>query len=282
MYCQLGNIVFDGLKSFVSFGDEKEATIAEHALYGRKPKLQGTGTGLKKLTISLYLHQSFCIIKNEVAALTAAMESFDIMPLLWGNGDFEGNFNINKISRSLNEQDKLGNIYACTVSLELTEVAMETDMLEGQQQQARKNAFATGNKNPASKSIRVNLIPFNQQMADTTKAIKSNAAGINASTGKYVNKPSLNSRIKVGTEIIKENASKLLAAYEDVTSPLRQLQDFKTYCTDLKSIADRMGNDIFNNPSLSTIVADNEDLQNMVTKIYGLMTDIIKASIIRK
>ncbi len=86
MYAQIGTTVFDGLQSFVSFSSEEEAVLVEYALINRKPRLQGAGIGLRALSISLFLHQEFCAVKDEVSKLRAAKDTYEVLPLLWGNG----------------------------------------------------------------------------------------------------------------------------------------------------------------------------------------------------
>lgn len=178
MYAQLGNTVFDGLKSFVSFSQDGDVVLVEHALIGRKPRLQPSGLNLETITLSLFLHQEYCNVELEIAKLISSRDAFEILPLLWGNGKIEGNFVIKQLTRDKVQQDELGNTYASVVTVILKE-CINDNRLDQAQQDAQKNAFAV-NKKPSTKSSRSNVTTCPQQISLSITRIRSAGGMINS------------------------------------------------------------------------------------------------------
>lgn len=204
MYAQLGTTIFDGAKSFVTFSKDDEPIIAEHATIGRKSKLQGIRQGLSNISISLFLHQEFCVVKDEIAKLYASANNFEILPLLWGNGQVEGYFVISRISQTKAQMDGLGNTYAAVMDVALIE-SIDGYNLNQQQLQAKKDAFATGSKQPAQKSTRTNPTPCDNGVAKNMSIISTNGhlvdVLIKSYTIKNVNNPkTLNALVNVKSE----------------------------------------------------------------------------------
>lgn len=108
MYLQLGDIRFEGLLGFESFSDSIEATYAQHELINRKPHLQRTGDGLREFNAKIKLHAGFCIPEEQYEKLEAKRLSGEIMPLIYGNGKYEGNYILKSISRTPIQTDLSG------------------------------------------------------------------------------------------------------------------------------------------------------------------------------
>lgn len=217
MYCQLGTTVFDGLKSFVTFSSQEDAVIVEYALINRKPRLQGAGIGLVTLSITIFLHQEFCVVKDEIAKLRSSLEKYESLPLLWGNGTVEGNFVIVTLSRNVVEQDPLGNIIAAQIALTLKEFIVE-NTADSQQQQAQQNAFATGNKQPATKSNRVNPVACNAFVSKEMSLIRSAGADVDSRMQKYRVASDNNIYALRSVGVIQKESAKLLQATADSTT----------------------------------------------------------------
>ncbi|SHN45942.1 phage tail protein [Chitinophaga sp. CF418] len=208
MYCQLGTTRFDGAKSFVTFNSDEEAIIVEHAIIGRRARLQGAGLGLRNISLSLFLHQEFCQVLHEVRILRQSKNSFEILPLLWGNGHIEGEFVIMTMSETKIQQDAIGNTVSTTVNLTLKE-SVEEDKLDKKQAEAQASAFAVGSKKPATKSNRVNQKNCEQTVSSLCSGVKANGSVLNKYCQGYTNIGDTNWRIKFVLNRIDEDAKKL-------------------------------------------------------------------------
>ena len=191
MYAQLGTTQFDGAKSFVTFSSDEEAIIVEHALINRPAKLQATAPGLRNITLSLFLHQQYCKVAEEVTRLRNAKNSFEILPLLWGNGQTEGDFVITSLNETKTEMDSIGNTVSATVNVTLKQ-NYDDDKLTQKQMDAQKRAFAVGDKTPPTKSNRTNTVPCNQRIASIISGIKANAGAADRYCQGYTNVPRTN------------------------------------------------------------------------------------------
>ncbi len=160
MYSQLGNMVFDKANGFTSLSDTLEITYAEHNLINQVTVLQPTGRNPQEYNINIFFHQRFCNVAEQIKALDDAATSYQILPLLMGNGKLLGNFVIISREKSIIESTPQGDIVAVNISLVLKEHI--SDVLTTEQQQDKQNAFAVdkksnsgtsnSNKKPKSKS----------------------------------------------------------------------------------------------------------------------------------
>jgi len=150
MYCQLGNTFFENLKTFNDFSNSGSATYAEHAVIEGKPKLQFTGVSLEEIRLSIRLHVSFCNPLNELDNLTSCRNDAEILPLLWGNGVFDGYYVITDLQYTIEDQDPQGNVFSYIVSLTLKEYVVK-DRVQQLQNESRHNAKAVGDKKPVAK-----------------------------------------------------------------------------------------------------------------------------------
>ena len=205
-YAQLGSTIFDGYKSFVSYSNDEEAVLVEHALINRKAKLQGAGLGLQNITITLYLHQEFCVVKDELDALQKSMQQYEILPLLWGNGTLEGSFVIASINKQALQQDALGNIYAASVSVSLKESVADNVTTPPPQ------GSATGDTKPVTKSKRSNPTSCNKQMSALANDAVSRAAQMVNSFINLSSAPAIRSEFTKSANIIQNDTASLIAA----------------------------------------------------------------------
>jgi phage protein U len=279
MYAQLGTILFDGRKSFVSFGDEKEAILVEHARINNDPKLQRAGSGSRKVSLSIYLHQEFCVVEDEKTKLNEYLDGSEILPLLWGNGKIEGEFVIQSISRTVNDQDSFGNILGCTVSLSLIEVKVD-DRLEKQQQKAKGDAFAVGNKKPAITSSKVNPATINKNVALNVQAISTNGKSVDDKARKYAG-AALDKKELLGyiDKIFSyanylDTISGLLTEYSGI------VDDFKTAAGNVAARCTALS--IVLGTGSSNISAQAGDLAVAIRSLKGTATTIVQNSITRK
>ena len=291
MYAQLGTTVFDATQSFVSFSDDEEAVIVEHALIGRKAKLQPIAIGLRNISISLFLHQEFCKVTDEINKLRNSKNTFEILPLLWGSGLLEGEFLITTMGHTKTQMDSLGNTIAATVSLSLKENVTDNKLTQ-QQQQAQTNAFAVGNKKQTTKSTRVNPSSCQQQVSNIITLIKGNAGNVDIYSRQYTNNPATNNRIKSHLNIININASKLVDASATSSSCVYGVSNFGANANTVKLKASGMLVHIQSNidgfinplfiPNLSGVKADNDTLQAAVKSLVSSANKVLKSSIVKK
>ena len=130
MLCTWGDITFDA-GHIISISEDGGATYAEHALIGRKPKLQYTGDSLRTYELSINLHWLRSgpkqIYANSPAmllsALNTAVAAHKPLPFSWGDGTYEGVFVGDSISLEREETTPDGRLLAATYTLTLKEFA---------------------------------------------------------------------------------------------------------------------------------------------------------------
>lgn len=289
MFCQLGKIQFEGAKSFVTFSEEEEAVVVEHALISRKSKLQGTAIGLQSINITLFLHQEFCKVTEEIAKLRSAKNTFEILPLLWGNGQLEGNYVITSISQALTQMDNLGNTISATVSISLKESFTE-DRQSQEQQQAQKQAFAVGDKNPPSKSNRINPVSCSRKVGDIMTIIKANAGAVDNYCLSYNNDSAANVKMVSHLNIIMQNCSNITNATPGAC--ISEHPGFAGAAIDTRHFAGLLQITIKENtalfvkpvyvPNLEKIKSQNRDLQDSVRKLTTAANALLKSAITKK
>lgn len=98
MYAVLGEIEFEPLTGFTSLEERLGADYAEHALIGRKPRLQFVGDKLDEVRGSLRFHHSFCDPGAELTRLEQEKNKHEPMALVMGNGDHRGHFVITELT----------------------------------------------------------------------------------------------------------------------------------------------------------------------------------------
>lgn len=150
MFAQLGKIQFDVLKTFSDFTEKASAVYAEHVLLDGKPRLQRTGSSLNEISLSMMFHNAFCNPKSEIESLKTARDNGEVLPLLWGNGEVEGDFVITDLEIVREEAGPEGSIVAAGVSLQLKEYVI-TNRVQQAQSEHREKAKAVGNKKPVAK-----------------------------------------------------------------------------------------------------------------------------------
>jgi phage protein U len=278
MFCQLGNIIFEGLKSPTSLSSKEGAVFAEHALINTKARLQPTGHQLKEITIALKLHQSFCSIETELQNLRDAVAGFKVMPLLWGNGKLEGNFVATELGVETEETDNNGNRICIILSVSLKEFYIK-DQVNIKQQEARKNAFATGNKTPPVKTNRVNPSTCEQTVSNIISASKSRAASINKICFVYQNAGRENNDIKTHLSYINNHCERLLTIANTSGSCASTLSGFKEAASNLKSQVGFMSSAEPGN--MGNMKTQNDILQNRVRLVERVSAPLIKKAATR-
>lgn len=281
MYAQLGTTIFDGYKSFVSFSQDEEAILVEHALINRKPRLEGSGLGLRTLTISLFLHQEFCQVEQEIAKLRASKDSFEILPLLWGNGKVEGQFVIKQMTSAKVQQDGLGNTYAATVDFVLKESVVDNQQDQAQQA-AQKKATSVGNKQPATKSKRVNPVPCPQKINGYISTIRSNGGAVDTTMRGYSGQQFKSAAITINCKAIVDTCDNLILETSAQSSCIFGNSGIRQNAQSVQTAAGNLGNDVANpNPVIPTAQADNTSLQAAIKLLITASSSILQNAILR-
>jgi hypothetical protein len=210
MFCQLGNIVFQGLFGPSVWNYEgDEATYAMHELIGGKTRLNKTGDELQKLTFEIKLRVDFCNPALVLANIKTAKEAGTIMPLLLGNGKYVNDFVILSFPYEITQAFGDGTIAEAKVTLTILEY-VSYNKQEQAALAARKAAFAVGNINPVI-----------QRPPQPVSAIKGIAQSITAATQQTSKIDKLisdfkNNPVIVTANKIKESCDKAIDNLNDV------------------------------------------------------------------
>lgn len=97
MYAALGTVEFDLVSYWSDFSHQQGVDFAEHALIGKKPRLQFVGDKLDTLNIGMKFHFAHVDPEAELAKLRTAMSAKRPLRLVLGNGRYEGRFVIESI-----------------------------------------------------------------------------------------------------------------------------------------------------------------------------------------
>ncbi|MCM5528969.1 phage tail protein [Parasegetibacter sp. NRK P23] len=290
-FAQLGTTEYKGAFTFNSYSEDEEAIIVEHPLIGRKARLQQGATGLRTIAISLFLHQEYCNVEAEIKKLRASKDSFEILPLLWGNGAVEGEFIIASIGISKAQMDDTGNTISSLVNISLKENVVD-DKRDQQQQQAKKDALAVGNKKTPSKSNRINPSTCSKQSIDIISVIKANSGRVDTISRQYTNNPALNSKLMSHLKIISNSAQMLVDATNNSGSCLFNNTNIRGTATNVKNRADSLkaivhanaggyGSGLFT-PDITGVKTGNTTLQSAVRALDSAANTIRQSSITRK
>jgi GpU protein len=293
MFAQLGAIKFNGLSSFVSYSTTEEIVLAEFALIGRKPRLMGAGVGLVTLNLSITLHASFCNVSDEISSLQTSMESFEILPLLWGNGKKAGEWVIKEMPVEFVNMDKFGNIYDAKVNLTLLESVEDNKQLQAQQAAANK-AFATGDKQPATKSKRVNPTSCQKSISNLVNEIRQYGDVINKVIPVYTGDHSQASLVRRACDTIRENCNTINTTIKTSGSCVYNNTDLLSWSNSVLISAGTLGTDITINsnvlggaqysgdvPDGNKIFSDNTNLQTAINGLVSSAGSVFKSAIIQ-
>lgn len=179
MFAQLGDIIFEGLKGFDSLSVSNASSIAQHALIGRKPKLQFTGDDAQSISITANLNAAFCTPEDELSALEEARSRAQVLPLIDGTGRVYGDYVIQSIEYDINKTDTSGAIVNALVTIELIE-SYDEEKAKARALAARNAAFAVSSMNPMQATT-VSSGTDATQLMGSLQSAKSEANAINNS-----------------------------------------------------------------------------------------------------
>ncbi len=121
MFALLGEVQFEVIGSPESIISSRRYDYAVHRVIQDRPKLQWLAPDLEILRFELMLHRSLTDPAADLAVLLAAAEAHQALPLIFGSGEFRGNFVISELSTLSRQLSGNGAPIAIAVRIELME-----------------------------------------------------------------------------------------------------------------------------------------------------------------
>ena len=280
MYSQLGNIIFEGPFGFNSFENKSGASYAAHELINGKPVFQPTGNNPDEISIEIHLRAEFINVTQAIAALKKSCADFEVLPFIKGTGQIIGDFIINEITESHQHALPDGTLIEATLQVSLTEY-VTADRLQQQQAQARKDAFALGDKKPLAINITQNkTVP--QLASDDLTAVNSQASVLDRNVSQYENnvsqRQSLAEKIQNGLNKIDKSITDFNERLEEITI----LQDVQDIISDANAVRQVIQNFTFPVTSISDLQGSNRDLQSAIRALNSGSISLINLVITRR
>jgi phage protein U len=183
MFLQIGNHQFSIPNSPDSFSHTDETEYAQHDLMGVKPVLQPSANSLEEVSLTIQLHAEFCNVAQTIADLKTSKDSFEVLPILFGNGRYLMDAVITSLQQDWVESFEDGTPNRVSLSVSLKEY-QTADKLAQQQNAARKNAFAVGDKKPVNIGL-VQPATIPQQASVNIAAVNSESGNIDSAVSQY-------------------------------------------------------------------------------------------------
>jgi phage protein U len=123
MFAQLGDIQFTLVDSPDFLTGTKRIDYAEHQIIEGKSRLQYIGEALEAKSMRIRFHASFCDPDARLTELNDAAGRHEALPLVMGNGAYEGHFVIEEVRVDLRQAFADGTPIAIDVDVQLKEWA---------------------------------------------------------------------------------------------------------------------------------------------------------------
>lgn len=274
-FATLGAVQFVKLKSFLEFSKQGGVTYAEHKPLDGKPRLQPTGNSLDELSITMRLHNTFCKPAEELKILKRYRDTFEVLPLVWGNGKVEGQFVITDISESIEDADPVGNIFSYRVSCNLKEYYTPDKKLD-EQLQDKKNAAAVGDKKPVAKK-KSNKPTCAKTVSGIVTKIENHARMVSSyvdtnQTGSIT----VRNNIKLNLDGVIREVDNLIKHCDDPKSCAHSYPDIKAKAFGVNNAANTF---IFQLTTFGALPPENKKLQASVASLKTAATPLIKTAI---
>ena len=233
MFAQLGNIVFDGFFSFNSFSSEgNEAKLAEFELLNAKPRIQKTGDTLEQISVTINVHAKERNPSAFIDLLRSLKASGEVLPLLIGNGRYAGDYIIESVPYQVTSAFADGSIIEASITLNLKEY-LSTNKIELAQQEAKRKAFAVGDKSPV-----INRTPQPPTEIYTVgkgiSEVTQQTYKIDQLVSEYENNVAAR---EVTAKRIKDTCDTVNAKISEVNSKLDEAREIQNKFTGIKSVA---------------------------------------------
>lgn len=286
MFAQLGDIKFEVLTAFTDYSIKKESNYAEHARIDGKPGLQFTGEKLDTVSFKIKLHHLIAVPEDEINKLNVARSNGQILPLVWGSGDYEGDFVIVSINVSRSRCNDQGDIMEAEIEIQLLEYFI-VNKADQESSDARQKGFANSDNNPQVVTGKFGTLSEAQKAALMTSESKAEADRINSATDEAVNNPATRARRfkevskKVGGLKTKlEQLQKLVFDTDGLKDRTDNMQVYLRACIraadKLKAISSG------ETPNVSDANQANQDLRNAMDLMQRSSSPIAGLVAIRK
>lgn len=277
MYAQLGEIKFELLRGFSSYEDEKSSNYAELPLIDGKPKLQRVGENLQEVTLGMSFHAGFCVPKTEYENLNAYRISGEILQLIYGNGDYEGDFVIVSIKKTIVTAADDGSAVHMICDVVLKEY-YDTDKLQTKATAGVKNGFAVSSNRPLPVSV-VENEPSAElaTMQDVTDSKKGNVEVDTETSRVKTLMEKVSGLIQRAQKFSDESQvfqAKLVAGINKIDTSLNAMQNKLNVYTSLNIIAPNLQTELTNAQAASTAAMD---VVNTYVTIPGVVNTTVEA-----
>lgn len=279
MFAQLGNIIFRGLTGPDSFEHTDSTTYAQHDLINAKPLLQAVGNDLEEIALEIKLRAEF--INPELARLQLKKykDEFQVLPFIKGNGQYLGDFVITEMVTTSVVALQDGSIVESNLSITLREF-ISGDKLQQQQNTARKQAFAVGDKKP----VAIASIPkptIAQVTATDLAAVDSYAFVVDRKSSEYVNnvtqRPNISDKIQAALQ-------KMDVKLHDINNALANiplLSDIPTIVAAINAVQSQVSAFSFPITSLDDLRLNNTNLQLVIRNLGAASIEILNIVLTR-
>ena len=121
MFAQLGEHIFQGLKTPTSFSDTEAVRYGQIPRVNDKPAIQPTGAELKEIRLTVMYSVEFCEPADEIEALKKSMRGFEVLTYITGEGHILGKYVITSVDTTTQRCSATGRIEQATINLNLLE-----------------------------------------------------------------------------------------------------------------------------------------------------------------
>lgn len=144
MFAQLGNHIFQGLKSPSAVSEGFAMKYGTIPLVNGKDTIQPTGEELNEISLTVRYAIDFCDPATEIDALKKSMWTAEVLPFIMGDGTIVGSFVITQVDKTTERTSPTGTLEAAIVNISLLEKACETvSSPQGQALESRAPAAET-------------------------------------------------------------------------------------------------------------------------------------------
>lgn len=279
MLFQLGNMVFDKAFAPDSITRSDETTYAEHALMGQKPRLQPTANNLEEIDLPIKLRAEIVNVTGTILTLKNSKDNFEVLPLLMGTGRYLGDYVITKIDEVQSVTLADGTLVEASINISLKEFVIP-DKLQQQQNTARKQAFAAGDKKPVRQlSIQKRTAP--NIAAKELGAVYSNNTTADAAIRQYPNNPTGQNLLSQKIESALNHAKTALGNATDILNGLPIPANKADILAKIQQVQSAIGQFSFPVTDQAVLASNNLNLQAQVKALKISATTLINLVITR-
>ena len=121
MFAQLGDHIFQGLKTPVSTSEADAVKYGQIPRVNDKDAIQPTGAELREISLTIMFSSEFCDPQTEIFALKKSMHAFEVLPYITGDGRIVGKFVITNLDIANQQCTADGWVELATVTVNLLE-----------------------------------------------------------------------------------------------------------------------------------------------------------------